>query len=79
MLTLSSFYRKEFCTAVYNSDRTLTEISRFQAPVISVLLAAVGACSTLFMKQNIKYKKRITECIFGIQALESLRRFNLLP
>nr|XP_023922047.1 F-box protein At3g07870-like [Quercus suber] len=45
LLHIPSFCRKEFCTAVYNSDRTLTEISRFQIPCY---FGFVGYCRGMF-------------------------------
>ncbi|XP_030924583.1 F-box protein At3g07870-like [Quercus lobata] len=54
MLNIPPLYRKEFCTAVYNSDRTFTEISRFRAPCY---FGVAGCCRCMFyFVHELEYK-----------------------
>ena len=79
MLTLSSFYRKEFCTAVYNSDRTLTEISRFQAPCY---IGVAGCCRGMFYfvhEAEYKVQKENNRMNFWNPSIRKFKKVQLTP
>ena len=79
MLTLSSFYRKEFCTAVYNSYRTLTEISRFQAPCY---IGVAGCCRGMFYfvhEAEYKVQKENNRMYFWNPSIRKFKKVQLTP
>ena len=79
MPTLSSFYRKEFCTAVYNSYRTLTEISRFQAPCY---FGVAGCCRGMFYfvhEAEYKVQKENNRMYFWNPSIRKFKKVQLTP
>ncbi|KAK7829736.1 f-box protein [Quercus suber] len=68
--------RKEFCTAVYNSDRTLTEISRFQIPCYFALHCIARSQGHKFIMYFDVNDERFREILLPQNYLDGLSPYS---